>query len=51
MAAGEHGGGRVLAMVADPAPHWGSDFVRWPHYGRFWDQAVEWVAGAGKGEA
>ena len=45
LAVGEHGSGRVLAMVADPAPHWGSDFVRWPHYGRFWNQAVRWVAG------
>lgn len=50
MAAGEHGAGRVLAMVADPAPHWGSDFVRWPHYGKFWSQAVAWAGGEEEGE-
>lgn len=50
MAAGEHGSGRVLAMVADPAPHWGSDFVRWPHYAQFWNQAMRWVSKAEEGE-
>jgi uncharacterized membrane protein len=45
----EHGAGRVLATTADPAPHWGSDFVQWPHYDRFWSQVVGWVTG-GNGE-
>ncbi len=39
------GKGRVLAITSDVAPHWGSDFVQWPHYQRFWDQAVRWLSG------
>jgi len=39
------GKGRVLALTSDVAPHWGSDFVQWPHYQRFWDQAVRWLSG------
>jgi uncharacterized membrane protein len=47
MAVGEHERGRVLVLTSDPAPHWGSDFVRWPHYAQFWGQALRWVtAGA-----
>ena len=39
------GKGRVLAITSDVAPHWGSDFIQWPHYARFWDQAVRWLSG------
>ena len=46
LAVGEHGRGRVIAITSDPAPHWGSDFVRWPHYAQFWNQAARWVSGA-----
>ena len=41
---GEHGKGRILVFTSDPAPHWGSGFVTWKHYSRFWSQAVRWVA-------
>ena len=40
------GQGRVLAITSDVAPHWGSDFVQWPHYQQFWDQAIRWLGGA-----
>jgi uncharacterized membrane protein len=36
--------GRVLAITSDVAPHWGSDFIQWPHYQKFWDQAVLWLS-------
>jgi uncharacterized membrane protein len=39
------GKGRVMAFTSDCAPHWGSDFVRWPYYQQFWDQAVRWLSG------
>ena len=45
LAVGEYGSGRVMAITSDCAPHWGSDFVRWPHYAQFWNQAIRWVAG------
>ena len=52
LAVGEYGSGRVMTITSDCAPHWGSDFVRWPHYARFWNQAIRWVAGRDKeGEA
>jgi uncharacterized membrane protein len=52
LAVGEYGSGRVMTITSDCAPHWGSDFVRWPHYARFWNQAIRWVAGREKeGEA
>ncbi|GAB4458909.1 MAG: glutamine amidotransferase [Anaerolineae bacterium] len=39
------GQGRVLAITSDVAPHWGSGFVKWPHYQQFWDQAIRWLSG------
>ena len=47
LAVGEHGRGRVVALTSDPCPHWGSDFVRWPHYATFWGQALNWVTEGG----
>jgi len=40
------GKGRSMAFTSDLAPHWGTDFVKWSHYGTFWKQAVEWLAPA-----
>ena len=45
LACWEVGDGRVVALTSDAAPHWGSDFVRWPHYQQFWDQAIRWLSG------
>jgi len=38
------GNGRVMAITSDAAPHWGSDFIRWPYYQQFWDQAIRWLS-------
>jgi len=40
----ERGRGRVMAFASDPVLHWGINFVRWEHYGRFWAQALRWLA-------
>jgi uncharacterized membrane protein len=37
-------GGRVMAFASDPVLHWGINFVKWEHYGRFWAQAIRWLA-------
>lgn len=41
---GSHGEGRIMVFTSDPAPHWGSGFVKWEDYSRFWARAVRWVA-------
>ena len=38
------GKGRSMAFTSDLAPHWGTDFVKWSHYGAFWSQSIEWLA-------
>jgi uncharacterized membrane protein len=40
------GSGRAMAFTSDLAPHWGTDFVTWEHYGTFWNQAIAWLAGS-----
>jgi uncharacterized membrane protein len=42
---GQAGRGRAMAFTSDLAPHWGTDFVKWPAYGRFWSQAIQWLTG------
>lgn len=39
----EFGQGRAMAFTSDCAPHWATAFVEWPHYARFWSQAVGWL--------
>jgi len=41
---GEVDKGRSMAFTSDLAPHWGTDFVKWEHYGRFWYQAINWLS-------
>ncbi len=43
---GEIGKGRSMAFTSDLAPHWGTDFVKWEHYSRFWYQAINWLSKA-----
>ena len=38
------GEGRAMAFTSDLAPHWGTDFVKWDHYGAFWSNAIAWLA-------
>jgi uncharacterized membrane protein len=46
VAVGEPGKGRVLAYTTDVGPHWAPPaFLEWDGYARFWDQAVQWLAG------
>ena len=40
---GEAGEGKSMAFATDLAPHWGTDFVDWDHYGQFWYQVIEWL--------
>jgi len=39
------GKGRTLAFTSDLAKHWGTDFIKWEGYGRFWYNAVLWLSG------
>lgn len=45
MAVWEFGKGRTMAFASDLAPHWGSAFVNWEYYPKFWHQSVRWLAG------
>lgn len=38
------GDGRAMAFTSDLAPHWGTDFVTWEHYGAFWSKAIAWLS-------
>jgi uncharacterized membrane protein len=45
LAVAEYGQGRAAAFASDCSPHWGSpEFLAWPHYTRFWDQLMSWLA-------
>ncbi|PKQ08867.1 MAG: cytoplasmic protein [Alphaproteobacteria bacterium HGW-Alphaproteobacteria-10] len=48
LAVGEYGAGRSLAWMSDLGPHWAPQpFVDWPGYGRFWNQALDWLTQRG----
>ena len=40
---GEYGEGKSMAFASDIAPHWGSGFMKWDGYDRFWVQAIRWL--------
>lgn len=40
---GESGKGKSMAFATDLAPHWGTDFVKWDYYAKFWYQAIQWL--------
>lgn len=40
---GDSGKGRSMAFMSDLAPHWGTDFVKWEYYGKFWYQSINWL--------
>jgi uncharacterized membrane protein len=42
---GSYGKGRAIAFTSDLTKHWGTGFIEWDGYGRFWHNAVLWVAG------
>lgn len=39
----EYGDGKSMAFTSDLAPHWGTAFIEWKYYGRFWYQALKWL--------
>lgn len=41
-----YGQGRSMAFASDLAPHWGTDFVEWEHYPKFWLNSLSWLSGA-----
>jgi uncharacterized membrane protein len=38
------GKGRSMAFASDCDLHWGGSFIAWPHYSKFWCQAIKWLA-------
>lgn len=40
---GEAEKGKSMAFATDLAPHWGTDFVKWEYYGKFWYQVIQWL--------
>jgi uncharacterized membrane protein len=41
---GKAGKGRTMAFTTDCAPHWAPpEFLEWPGYSKFWNQAVQWL--------
>ena len=40
-----YGKGRTMAFASDLAPHWGTDFVKWEFYPKFWHNSLRWLAG------
>lgn len=43
--AGEFEKGRTMAFTSDLSKHWGTAFITWKDYGRFWRNAIKWLAG------
>lgn len=41
----EYGHGRTMIFASDTTPHWGVNFMKWPHFQPFWRRAVTWLAG------
>jgi len=41
---GESGKGRSMAFMSDLSPHWGTDFVNWKDYGKFWYNSIKWLS-------
>lgn len=40
---GNTGDGKSMAFSTDLAPHWGTEFVEWEYYSKFWQQAINWL--------
>jgi uncharacterized membrane protein len=39
----EHKEGKVMIFASSPGPHWGTAFVEWQYYPKFWIQTVKWL--------
>lgn len=40
----QYGVGKSLAFTSDAKPRWGTSWVEWEGYRRFWSQCVRWVS-------
>ncbi len=41
-----YGEGKTMAFASDLAPHWGTDFVDWEYYPKFWLNSLKWLSGS-----
>lgn len=51
LAAWQYGLGRSVAFTSDATARWGTNWVTWDDYTRFWNQAVRWTMTEGSSEA
>lgn len=51
LAAWQYGLGRSVAFTSDATARWGTEWVTWDDYTRFWNQAVRWTMTEGGSEA
>ena len=43
LAGWNYGLGRSIAFTSDVKPGWGSDWIEWENFGKFWGQVVNWA--------
>ncbi|MBC7870229.1 MAG: hypothetical protein H7Y09_05270 [Chitinophagaceae bacterium] len=43
LAAWQYGLGRSVAFTSDATARWGTDWLNWEDYSRFWSQAIRWT--------
>lgn len=43
LASWQYGLGRVVAFTSDATARWAANWVAWPDFARFWNQAVQWT--------
>ncbi len=42
---GSYGKGRTMAFTSDLSKHWGTAFIEWKYYAKFWRNAILWLSG------
>ncbi|MFN8530643.1 MAG: VWA domain-containing protein [Anaerolineae bacterium] len=50
LATWQYGLGRAVAFTSDATARWANDWVQWPDFARFWNQAVRWAIVEGTGD-
>jgi len=50
LATWQYGLGRTVAFMSDATSRWGTDWVSWDGFSRFWGQAVRWTITEGRSE-
>ena len=51
LAGWNYGLGRSIAFTSDVKPGWGSDWIEWENFGKFWGQVVNWALPSTDGAA